>query len=84
MGLAIGRTVPSINPQIWLSGAPFLCIASANRSGSNHVKYSDVRRGLNRVYRSSMILKQAIKFDGTPRDNICHFTIRFSKVVFKF
>ena len=43
-GLAIGRAVPSIKPQHWSSGDPFLRIASANSDGSSHTKSRESRR----------------------------------------
>ena len=43
-GLAVGRAVPSIKPQHWSSGAPILCIGSANSAGSSHTKSRESRR----------------------------------------
>lgn len=60
-GLAMGRAVPSKKPQHRSSGAPFLCIASAKNAGSSHTKSRESRSWLNRVYRSSIISRKAIR-----------------------
>lgn len=55
IGRQIGLAVPSMNPQHWVSGAPFAWIASENASGWSQTRSKDSRRCLKRSYKSSII-----------------------------
>ena len=44
-----------MNPQHWVSGAPFAWIASENASGWSQTRFKDSRRCLKRSYKSSNI-----------------------------